>query len=49
LPGGSRIAQSVRIAVATNPTAVMVSDMGISHDGDALADPPDLQAFCKSY
>jgi hypothetical protein len=40
---------SVSVWVATNPTAVAVTDKGVSDDGDAQGDLPDLAAFCKGY
>lgn len=40
---------SVSIAVATNPTAVAVTDKGVVDDGEAQGDLPDLAAFCKGY
>ena len=40
---------AVRVAVATNPTAVTITDDGTSDNGDGPADVPALGTFCKSY
>jgi hypothetical protein len=40
---------SVQVTVATNPTAVTVTDQGVSSDGEAPVDVPALGRFCGSY
>lgn len=40
---------AVRVAVATNATAIVVTDQAVSDNGDAPVDVPALATFCKRY